>query len=226
MAGIFSDLFGTSKDYFKLGLSGVRLKNSSGNLAVRNTGDSADAEVTASKINISGADVVLDSDGNALTVSRNATQSGALQVILPAAKSTDGYVLAQKAGTGAGIIEFEFISAASTGALTHEDTTSLAFGSASPVTMFTTGANDVISKIEVIIDTAFNGTPSASVGIAGTTSKYVAATDIDLTVTAETKFIIHVTKPAQGAENLILTYAAGGASVGAARFIVHFSSPA
>lgn len=223
---MFSDLLGTLRSSFRIGLAGVRLKNSAGNLVVRNNADSADAEVTASKVSVSGADIVLDSDGNALTVSRNATQSGALQVILPAAKATDGQVLAQKAGTAAGVIEFEFVDAGSTASSGKIDTTSIAFGSSSPVTMFTTGAGDIIEKIQVVIDTPFDGTPSMSIGIAGTVSKYLAATDVDLTAAASTVFEVHPGLDAQGAEDLIATYSAGGASVGAARILVTFATPA
>lgn len=224
--GRFSDLLGTLRSSFKVGIGGVRLKNDSGNLLVRNSADSADAELTASKINVTGADAVLDSDGNALTLSRNASQTGGLQVILPAAKATDGQVLAQKAGTGAGVIEFEFVDAGSTASSGKIDTTSLAFGSSSPVTMFTTGAGDIIEKMQVVIDTPFNGAPSMSVGIAGTVSKYLSATDVDLTAAAGTVFEVHPGLDAQGAEDLIATYSAGGASVGAARILVTFATPA
>lgn len=223
---MFSDLLGTLRSSFRIGLAGVRLKNSAGNLAVRNNADSADAEMTASKVNVSGADIVLDSDGNALTVSRNGTQSGALQVILPAAKATDGQVLAQKAGSAAGVIELEFVNAGSTASSGKIDTTSIAFGSSSPVTMFTTGAGDIIEKVQVVIDTPFDGTPSMSIGIAGTVSKYLAATDVDLTAAAGTVFEVHPGLDAQGAEDLIATYSAGGASVGAARILVTFATPA
>lgn len=225
--GIWSDLFGTSNSFFKLGLAGVRLKNNTGNLAVRNTADSADAEITTSKVINTGSDVLIGTT-NVLTISKNAAQSGALQIIYPSAKATDGQVLAQKAGTGAGIVEFEFVSAGTTAANDKLDTTSLAFNSSATVNMFSTGASDVIEYIEVIVDTAFNGTaPSMSVGIAGTVSKYVASTQVDLTATAGTKFYTHNGLPAQGAEALIITFtAAGGASAGAARVIAHFAQPA
>lgn len=43
--GLWTDVVGTVRDYIRLGLTGVRLKNSSGALAVRNAGDSAYANV-------------------------------------------------------------------------------------------------------------------------------------------------------------------------------------
>lgn len=42
-----TDLVGTAKDFFRIGFTGVRLKNSSGVLEIRNSGDTADAPIKA-----------------------------------------------------------------------------------------------------------------------------------------------------------------------------------
>lgn len=227
MAGIFSDLFGTSKSFFKLGLTGVRLKNSAGNLIVRNNGDTADTELTTSKANISGESLVINSDAAGagsdwkFTVSRSTSGMTAdVTLTLPVDDGTPSQVLSTD---GSGVLSW--ISAASTASSDKIDTTSLAFGSSSPVSMFTTGAADIIDEIEVVIDTAFDGTPSLSIGITGTTSKYMASTEIDLTAAAFTGFVAHPNKDAQGAEALIATYSAGGATAGAARILVHRATP-
>jgi hypothetical protein len=227
--GWFTDLLGTTRAYFKIGgTTGVRLKNNSGNLEVRNTGDSADAAVTASKVNVSGDVIDINSDAAGsgadwkYTVQRPASgMTAAVTLTLPPDDGTSGQVL-QTDGNGV----LTWVSAGATGLALKMDTTSLAFGSTSPVAMFTTGAADIIDHIDVIIDTAFNGTPSASVGITGTTSKYMAATDLDLTAAAGTVFTVHPGLGAAGAESLIITYSAGGASAGAARFIVFYGTPA
>lgn len=228
MAGLFSDLLGTTKSYFKVGIAGVRLKDSSGNLVIRNNADGADAAVTASKVNVSGDVIDINSDAAdtaadwKYTIQRPAAgMTAAVTLTLPVDDGTASQVLSTD---GSGVLSW--VSAGSTSALDHVDTTSLAFGSASPVAMFSTGANDVIEYIEVIVDTPFDGTPTASVGVVGTTSKYSGTTDIDLTAAATTKFVIHPGISAAGAEALIITYAAGGATVGAARFLVHYSTPA
>jgi hypothetical protein len=225
--GIFSDLFGTSKSSFRIGLLGTRLKNVAGNLVVRNTGDSADAELTASKVNISGEILALNSDAAGsgadwqYTLQRPTSgMSAAVALTLPPTDGTPGQVL-QTDGSGA----LDWASAGSTGQADKLDTTDLAFGSAGTVAMFSTGAADIIDYIEVIVDTAFDGTPSVSIGIVGTTSKYVSSTDVDLTAPAGTSFEIHPNQTAQGAEALIATYAAGGATAGAARIIVHYATP-
>jgi hypothetical protein len=105
------------------------------------------------------------------------------------------------------------------------DTTSLAFGTASPLTLFSTPTNAVIHKIQVIIDTAFNGTPTLTIGIVGTTSKYMSSGQNVLGGTAED---IYESNPGKAAasEALIATYSAGGASSGAARILVYYSVPA
>lgn len=226
--GRWLDLLGTLKDSLRLGLSGVRLKNSAGNLLVRNTGDSADAEATMSKLNVSGNVIDINSDAAGagadwkFTIQRPASgMTAAVTLTLPIDDGTPGQVLSTD---GSGVLSWA--SAGSTASSIKQDTTSLAFGTASPVTMFSTGAADVISKVKVVIDTAFDGTPTASVGIAGTTSKYMAATEMNLNAAAGTVFEVDPGLAAQGAESLIITYAAGGATAGAARFLVEYSTPA
>lgn len=224
---IFSDLLGTTKDYFKLGFTGVRLKNSAGNLLVRNTGDSADAEITTAKLNNSGDSIVINSDsvGTAadwkITIARPTSGMTAdVSLTLPVDDGTAGQILATD---GNGILSWA--SAGSTGLADKVDTTTLAFGSTSPLAMFSTGAADIINYIEVVVDTAFDGSaPTMSIGVAGTTSKYSATTDVDLKTVGA--YLIHPAQTAQGIESLITTYASSSSAVGSARVLVHYCTPA
>lgn len=222
-----SDLAGTALSYFRIGLSGVRLKNSSGNLLVRNPGDSADAEVTASKVKVSGDLMELNSDAAAAgadwkyTLQRPTSgMTAAVTLTFPPNDGTAGQVMVTD---GSGNMTFE--SAGNTAPCQTTDVTALAFGTASPVAMFTKPDEATISEIRVIIDTAFDGTPSMSVGIAGTTSKYMASTQVDLTAAAATVFVVHPGLPAAADEDLIITYSAGGAAAGAARIEVDYAVP-
>lgn len=226
--GIWKDLLGTTSSFFRIGLSGVRLKNSSGNLLVRNAGDSADAEVTASKVNISGELIDINSDAAGsgadwkYTLRRPTSgMTAAVDLTLPVDDGTAGQVLSTN---GSGVMSW--VSAGDTALADKLDTTSLAFNSSATVSMFSTGANDVLEYIDVVVDTAFDGTsPSMSVGIAGTVSKYVASTQVDLTATGV--YRVHPGLPAQGAEALIITFTAGGgATAGAARVVAHYATPA
>jgi hypothetical protein len=228
MAGRFSDLFGTTKAFFKIGgTTGVRLKNDGGDLELRNTADSAYADLTLKKLFVTGNDIELNSDAAGsgadwlYTIIRPvAGMTAAVVLTLPVDDGTPGQVLSTD-GSG----NLSWASAGSTASSDKLDSTALAFGSAATVAMFSTGIADIIEYIEVIIDTAFDDTPTMSVGVAGTTSKYAGTTDIDLTAAAGTSFEIHPNQTAQGVEALIITYAAAAASVGAARVITHFATP-
>jgi hypothetical protein len=224
----WSDLVGTVVSYFKIGIGGVRLKNSSGNLLIRNTGDSGDAEITASKVNVSGNDLVLNSDAAGsgadykITLTRPSSgMSADVTLTLPATDGSANQVL-QTDGDGV----LSWASAGSTSACITADTTSVAFGSSSPVTAFTLPANAVVDRVVVKVDTAFNGTaPTISVGVSGTTSKYMPATANDLTATGEYEY--HPNLTADGSTNdIIVTYSADSSSAGAARVEVHYSIPA
>jgi hypothetical protein len=231
MAGSFLDVLGTLRGYFQIGLGGPKVKNSSGVVALRNSADSADAAATASAIALSGA--------TPLVLNANATESAGsfktniaaptagmtadLTWTFPSAPGTTGQVLATD---GAG--NLTLASAGSTSACDKLHSESVVFGSSSPITMFSTGSGDIIDEIEVVVDTPFTGgtPPSLSIGISGTTSKYMAATDVDLTQAATTTFKVHPGLPAQGVEALIATYVANSSSAGAARIITHYSTPA
>ncbi|BAY20790.1 hypothetical protein NIES2100_05340 [Calothrix sp. NIES-2100] len=225
----FADLLGTVVSYFKIGTNGVRLKNSSGNLLIRNSTDSADSSVTASTINISSDNFVINSDAANTSADRSITiarptsgMSASYTLTLPTSVGSPNQVLTTDGTTG----NLSWVNAGgSTTDKVSTDTTNLAFGSTSPVSMFTLPANSVIQAVRVIVDTAFNGTPSLSIGISGTTSKYVATNQVDLTTIAI--YEIYPGLTANGSsESLITTYSAGSASVGAARIEVDYVIPA
>jgi hypothetical protein len=232
VANKWLDAVGTTLSSFVIGLgtSGVRLKNVAGGLVARNKADAADIPITGSVLRASGESIQLNSDAantgsdRTYDIVRPTTQAAALQLLLPD-KGTDNFVLRQKAGTAPGVLELELATPTATSYI--PDTTTLAFGSTSPVTMFTLPANAQIIAIDVTIDTAFNGTPTASVGITGTLSKYVASNQIDLTEPAGSTFnITPGIAPSPSPENLIITYSAGGATAGSARFLVTYTVPA
>lgn len=230
MANVWLDLLGTTKAFLRIGLAGPRLKASGSDLQIRNGADSADSALTTSQLHNSGDLIEINSDAadtgtdRKLTLRRNASASEALIWIFPPDDGTDGYLIRKKSGSPAGTTELEYVAPTSTNMNEAVDTTTLGFGSSSPVAMFTQSATAVIDRIQVVIDTAFNGTPSASIGIVGQTSKYAPATDIDLTQAAGTVFELHPGLPAPGSsEALIITYSAGGASAGSARFIVYYA---
>jgi len=223
----YNDLLGTTSTTFQIGVNHI-IKAVTGGLSVRNTADSADGKIVASQFEAtSDTGLIINSDAAAsgadwsITLNRPATgMTAAYTLTLPV---DDGSPSQSLITNGSGVLSWA--SAGSTADKVSVDTTNLAFGTSSPLALFTTPANAIIHKIEVIIDTQFNGTPTFTVGITGTTSKYMTATQNVLTDVAGTGYESNPKLPATAGESLIGTYSAGGASAGAARILVHYSVP-
>lgn len=228
------DLQGTSLSKLQIGIAGPQVKNNSSAIDIRNASDSAWATLRAANIAVTG---------DSLTLAEQASESGAswkftlsrpssgmthdLTVIFPSGDPSTNQVLSVASFTS-NIITLQWASASSTAACLTVDTTNLAFGSSSPVAMYTAPANAVHSFFKVIIDTPFSGGTGAtmSIGISGTTSKYMGTGSVDLTAAAGTVFEVDPGVTAPGStENLIITYAANSASAGAARILGFYSVP-
>lgn len=231
--GRFLDALGTVFSKFQIGIGGPQIKNNSGTIESRNAADSAYAAIRASGILNTGDDLTYNEQSTStgaswkFKVSRPSSgMTHDLQVIYPSGDPSVGQVLSV-ASFASNIITLQWSSAASTAACVTSDTTTLAFGSTSPLAMYTAPANAVHEEFQIIIDTPFTGgTPTLSIGITGTTSKYVSSTQVDLTAAAGTVFSIAPGVVAPGStENIIATYSAGGASAGSARIIGFYSVP-
>lgn len=234
MSGIWEDLLGTSKTKLQIGLATTAsvLKSITGGFAVRNSADNADAALTASTLNTSdtltGITINSAAAGSGadwkLTLQRAVTgMTAAYNFIFPATVGSPGQVLTTDGVTGA----TSWTTAASTASNLNSDTTDLAFGSSSTVAMFTLPANAIIAWIDTIPDTPFDGTANFTVGTSGSPSKYVGTGDTNLQLATTAVQQVHPGLAADGSsEALIITYSAGGATVGAARVIVYYSVPA
>lgn len=209
-------IVGTQVGSFILGLLGVKLKNNSGSLQIRNNGDTAFTDVQAQ-------DHILSNNGTGykVTLTTSGAQTGDYSLTLPVDDGSPNQVL-QTDGSGV----LSWASAASTAADWKADVTTFAFGSSSPITMFTLPANAQIDKVDVFIDTAFDGTPSISVGVnGGSASKYVGSSDVNLAALG--RYTVWNTEiPSGSTENLEITYSAGSATAGAGRVVVTYAIPA
>lgn len=225
-----ADLFGTALTAFKIGIgaAGIRLKTITGGFAVRNHDDSADAALTASQVKVSGNSLELNSDAAGagddwkMTLARAATGMTAdVTITLPVDDGTAGQVL-QTDGSG----NTSWVSAASTADSVKQDDTTLAFGDTSPVAMFTKEASAHFWIFTIDVRTAFNGTaPTVSIGIAGSTSKYVPATAIDLKTVGIYEFDASSVAIEAGTEAIIATYSADSSSAGSAIISARRSVP-
>jgi len=230
--GRMLDALGTVFTRFRLGIGGPQLKNNAGVIEARDAADAAYAAIAALLVKIYGNDFELNSgatesgDSWKFTLSRPSTgMTHDLQVIMPSADPSPGQALTVADFT-ADVITLGWTTIAGGTDKVVCDTTSIAFGSSSPVSMFTLPPNAIIKRLAVVVDTAFDGAPSLSVGVSGTTSKYLGSTQVDLTAANGTVFEVDPGQAADASsEALIATYAAGGATVGAARILVDYVIP-
>lgn len=206
---------GTQVGSFLLGFLGVRLKNSSGNLQVRNNGDTGFADVQAKDVTVSN-----NSTGFDVTLTTSGSQAADYTLTLPPNTGSTGQVLATN---GSGVLSW--VSAASTDANWKVETTTVNFGSGATISAFTLPANAIIDKVMCIVDTAFDGTPTLSVGDSGNNSKFMGAGDNLLTLAD--RFDVYSQEPASGSPiNVEIYYSAGGATAGSARVLCTYAVPA
>jgi hypothetical protein len=232
MAGVFKNLLGTIGAKFQIGLGGPNIKGTSGKVQARNAADSAFAIVEASLHATYGDDFELNSGATLAgadwkySFRRPSTgMTHSLIVVYPNNDPAVGQALTV-AGFVGDVITLQWTTVAGGADKLIIDTTTLGFGTTSPLAMFSKPANAEARNVRVIIDTPFNGTPSLSVGISGTLSKYMPSNAIDLTAPAMTVFEYDPGEmPTAGVEAIIATYAAGSASVGSARIEVSYVIP-
>lgn len=207
-----SDLAGTLLAGFRIGVN--KLVAASGVITARNAADNADVELAASGFRAKGATY------KTTVKAASSGQSADIAIELPAALGSNGQALVDD-GTGTGKLVWATVSTGAN-AVKAEDQV-IAFGSTSPVSIVALPAGSTVSKIVVDVETAFDGAPSLSVGLVGSTSKYMGTTDMDLAQVAS--FEVQPSIEEAGAVTPIVTYAAGGASVGSARVTVHWVLP-
>lgn len=227
---IFMDLKGTSKDTFQIQKGGPKLKNESGKVAIKNPADSAYVDLLALILRATGDSIVINEDAALSGADWKATiarptsgMTANTTFTLPPNGGTAGYFLQTD---GAGNTSWQAVSSPSVTEKVTVDSTSFAFGASSPISLFTLPANAVVHKVEIVVDTAFDGAPTLEIGISGNTSKYMTTAQNDLTSGAGDQWEANPSNiPVGTTEALIGTYVAGGATVGAGRILVHYSIP-
>jgi hypothetical protein len=230
MAGRFMDMLGTTLSKLQIGIdaAALNLKSATGKLRVRNKADTLDMPLVGSVIAASGDFLEINEDAASagadwkLTLARAAAgMTAGVTLTFPPTAGSPAQVLSTD---GAGNLSWASVAAGSDKLVT--DTTTIGFGSVSPVALFSLPANAIVQALNITIDTPFNGTPSLSVGVTGTVSKYLGAGSVDLTAAATIGFDVEPGLASVASiEALIATYAAGGATAGSARILVSYSIP-
>lgn len=222
--GYWSKLLGTTADFFRIGKTGPRLKNDAAVLAIRNADDSDYAELRALVLRLFGTDLVLSAGEANTIILRAPTMTEDVVLVLPDSLPAIGQVLGV-ADITAEVVELGWVSASGGENSVIMDSTTVGFGSASPVAMFNLPATGVIVDIDVVIDTPWDAATTMSIGIAGDTAKYMTTAEIDLTAAAGTVFHVKPGLLAPGApESLIATTAGGAPTAGSARILTRLAA--
>ncbi len=229
----FSDIVGSIQGFFQLGIGGNRVKNTNVGVAIRNAGDTADAQLTTAQLNNSGNGIVLNSA---------ATQTGAnwlYNLLRPTAGMTSNLTITLPAN--APTVGSSLVAIDTAGTLAFQNLVldrpedkvyALNYNSSSPVTLFALPAGAIVKNVTIFVDTPFSGfttgsPPTVQIGTSGNPGLFITTSQNDLTDAAVAKS--YITNPNVVAnvanQNLIATYVANGATAGAARILIEFSTP-
>jgi hypothetical protein len=209
-----ADLAGTLKTTFRIATS--MWKDVSTVMTARDKADANNIPVAMSRLDLRGTG---NSHRASITVASN--PSADITWNWPIADGGLNQVLATD-GSG----NLSFITVGTGASQVKEDEEAVAWNSAAIIASITPPANARTLKIIVAVDTAFDGTsPQLSVGVTGTTSKYMAVTDNDLTTAAIYEVAPDIAEG--GSPGLINIYftAGGGGTTGAARVAVQYVNP-
>jgi hypothetical protein len=210
---IISDLIGTLQSYLRIGT--IQVKNDTGVVRMRNAADSANVPLTASVI------AAIAADGKRSGFSVPEGMSADVDYVMPAADGASGQVLSSD---GSKTLSWQTVATAQN--TVKEQIETIAFGTSSPVAMFTPPANARILKVVVDVETAFNGTaPTLSVGVAGGTSRYMGATE-NLLKTVGQYEVTPMYEEDGTPDEVIITYSADSSSEGSALVSVSYANPA
>lgn len=211
MAKNYIKLDGTTANKFQIeaAANGVQLKNTAGELEV------LDGSGAASAVAVSSAKLV--GTGATTTLKGSDLATVAYDFTLPVDPGVSGQVLSTD-----GLGNTSWINSAS-GATVIVDSTSFTFSALSTIPMFTLPSGAEVTNIRLIVDEAFDGTASVSVGTSAAPSSYMGSGDSNLS-TALTAWGVEPILPPVGADTALeISYAAGGATAGAARVLVTYT---
>ena len=154
------------------GVGTINIKDSSGTVQLRNTGDTAFADAGAKQIRIHGVNAT-----NAVVLNAPSGLGASVTYTLPGTDGATGDVLTTN---GAGTTSW----AASTTNAVQAQQEDFTEATSSPLSIFTPAANAVILEVIVkITAAAAGGSPTVQVGTAGSPGLYMTTAEIDLLTT-------------------------------------------
>lgn len=165
-----SRLVRTMASIFRIG--NIQVKDSSGVVQFRNSGDTAFADTASNKVRVQGGNAT-----NAVVLTAPNALGSSVTFTLPSAVGTTNQVLADTGGDGT----LGFINVSANANLLQQE--SFTEASSSPITIFTPPANARILRVVIDVGSAASaGSPTISVGTNSSPTAYMTTGENDLKV--------------------------------------------
>ena len=210
-----ADFVGTLKTYARI--AGLRLANAGDTvLEIRDKAGTAFRDLRSRAVSFR-----LATGTNEVKLQIPSEPAANITFNLPVTTGSTGQVLSTD---GTGTLSWSSVAVSSNQMLSQQEV--IAFNSSSPVTVFTPPALATILSVMVEVETVFNATtPTLSVGVAGTVTRYMGATDNDLSVAA-TYEVQPLYEESASPSAIIVTFSPGtGGTTGSARVTVNYANP-
>lgn len=215
-----SDLAGTLRNSFRIGLN--LFKSVSGAIEARNKDDTADVAVVGREFHIRDPN-----SGFVYKVTIPSTSpaylSGDLEFVLPPDNGSSNQALLTD---GSGNTYWGTVATGANAMKSQEEVITPASGGSTSVFIPPQGA--IIHRVMVSVETAFDGAPTIEIGVTGQTARYMQSTQNELDVINqvwENQPMYKDNDATPANREVLITFAAGGATVGAARVVVTYSNP-
>lgn len=209
-----SDLIGTFRTTFRIAT--VMVQDAGGYVAASPKSGTGFVPVAMSALQLQGA-----SFANHISITIASNPASNYTFNWPVADGTTGQVLTTD---GAGNLSWSTVGTGSN--QMKEDDQVVNWNSAATIGMYTPPANSRTERVIVVVLTAFDGTGAQlSVGVTGTPSRYMAATDNDLTYQANYEVQPLYQEGATPTAVTIFFTAATGGTQGVANVLVQYVNP-
>lgn len=209
-----SDLVGTLNSWFRI--RNTRLRDSNADsLDVRSSDDTEYRSLKVRDLKIHGP----GDDEPGISLGLVNSPSSDIRYIIPEG-GADDEVLAVD-GTDGETVTLKWTSATTAENMIRVAVAEVTSGSSSTIPVVTPAGGATIRKVIVVVDQAFDGSPTLSVGTSTSTAQYMAANQNVLTLDTqfETQPLIEDDDP------VIISFSSGAATQGTARVYVEYKLP-
>jgi len=197
--GVWKNIVGLIGSTLQFNFTGPKAAGSSTDTVTITSSTDGDGKVVAVTANHTNIELY-DNDAMTTTITMATGGGGDITMVLP---NNDGDANNALTTDGSGNLSWTDLDSVCARILT------LNWNDGASQSLAAAASGRFIDRVVVKVTTAFDGTvPAVEIGIGGTTDKYVAGTEIDLTTVGS--YSVDVANYESGSEELLATFTAGG----------------